>query len=891
MSRDSRTAWRPLAVLLTTVSLASPMALGGQNDDPNEWPVIGMHPGHEPGLMYLHFADGVPPDEAMEGLSLPGMPDHIPLMIGAEWTSATGDLDLEVLSDMHATAEATLQQSIPKPWQGVYVRLQGGTDTWAAIEAARELAWVTQAIPVPMVVNEPFVGQPDYESDQEYLGSTADNGIGADAIWNVYGITGQGIQFCDIEYEFGDGHCDLPAVTSLGPQYSAFGPHHGTATIGQVVALDDSVGTTGVAHGVDQTYFHPSFIRLTPGLRLGIDFAILKAGATMNPGDVILLEAQTAGPRFNPNSNTQAGLIPVEWFEPNYHAIRIATANGRVVVEAAGNGREDLDDPLYSLEIPYLGKINDGHWPFLAERDSGAIIVGAGRSGKFGMDRTRSSFSNFGSTVDLQGWGDNIVTTGPSSSSTGTIWSVSGCEYRDDFGGTSGASPIVAGACILVQSWCKANLGSPLSPAGLKWRLQLSGQPQQSQFGIPIEEERIGPLPDLMACIDALGGGESDLLVPWEYATIQEAADAAQLGDRILVGPGTWDGVYSSNKPLVIQSTDGPMFTFIDGGGLSGCIVCNNGDLTIDGFTIQDCWSQRGAGVFFSGDNLVVKNCRFLNNHATGTGGAIHAEGMQAALQDCSFKENTAEFSGGGLYAIVDSLEADNCYLELNDSAYGGGIWASVQNLDIADCLFNRNSASNSAGAIDLTSSGSGSGTGAIADSHFMSNTGRRGAALVISSNDLQLQRCHFTDNVSDEQGGAMHIDGGHSVIEHCRFSGNIAGEGWYGGAIASLDWAAPDVSWSVFCDNTPDHITGPFNDMGVNCFADTCTDADEDNIPDSCQAAGDVNGDGEVNVEDLLAILNAFGDCEGCPEDLNGDGVVDVEDILAVLACWAGGC
>ena len=47
-----------------------------------------------------------------------------------------------------------------------------------------------------------------------------------------------------------------------------------------------------------------------------------------------------------------------------------------------------------------------------------------------------------------------------------------------------------------------------------------------------------------------------------------------------------------------------------------------------------------------------------------------------------------------------------------------------------------------------------------------------------------------------------------------------------------------------------------------------------------------DVNGDGVVNVLDLLAVIAAWGS-PGGPEDVNSDGVVDVLDLLAVIAAW----
>lgn len=50
----------------------------------------------------------------------------------------------------------------------------------------------------------------------------------------------------------------------------------------------------------------------------------------------------------------------------------------------------------------------------------------------------------------------------------------------------------------------------------------------------------------------------------------------------------------------------------------------------------------------------------------------------------------------------------------------------------------------------------------------------------------------------------------------------------------------------------------------------------------------GDTNGDGSVDVVDILNLLAAWGNCNGdCPGDLNGDGLVDVIDLLAMLGEW----
>jgi hypothetical protein len=46
------------------------------------------------------------------------------------------------------------------------------------------------------------------------------------------------------------------------------------------------------------------------------------------------------------------------------------------------------------------------------------------------------------------------------------------------------------------------------------------------------------------------------------------------------------------------------------------------------------------------------------------------------------------------------------------------------------------------------------------------------------------------------------------------------------------------------------------------------------------------VNGDGVVSVNDVLALLAAWGQ-SGVPEDVDGDGVVGVTDFLEILANW----
>jgi enterochelin esterase-like enzyme len=49
-----------------------------------------------------------------------------------------------------------------------------------------------------------------------------------------------------------------------------------------------------------------------------------------------------------------------------------------------------------------------------------------------------------------------------------------------------------------------------------------------------------------------------------------------------------------------------------------------------------------------------------------------------------------------------------------------------------------------------------------------------------------------------------------------------------------------------------------------------------------------DLNGDGHVNVADLLLLIAAWGPCSGaCAADLDGSGAVNIADLLALIGAW----
>jgi len=80
-------------------------------------------------------------------------------------------------------------------------------------------------------------------------------------------------------------------------------------------------------------------------------------------------------------------------------------------------------------------------------------------------------------------------------------------------------------------------------------------------------------------------------------------------------------------------------------------------------------------------------------------------------------------------------------------------------------------------------------------------------------------------------------------------------------------------------------------NDNGTPDLCDirtgTSADMNANTVPDECECMGDVDGDGTVNIDDVIAVILAWGDVGPNPADLNGDGIVDGSDFGLILSAY----
>ncbi len=393
----------------------------------------------------------------------------------------------ELLQSCYLKAKEKLKKNLSDPTTLFEFHVNSGENIQEVKRKLETLAAI-KYVSVPPKLSNPVA--PNLQPSQVYL-FDQDPGIHAQEFWNTYSNHGSNVKVCDIEYMFNADHEDLPNVTIIGPQPedAGFGPNHGTAVLGEIASLNNGVGTTGIAYE-SQIYFAGAYINSTYYL----EEALISTLSELGEGDVVLIEQQIMAFEGTPDE----GFAPVEWYEPFYDAIQLISGNGIIVVEAAGNGNRNLDDPMFSTD-------NFGHYPFLEENWSEAIMVGAGAVGVDDLARAKLWFSNYGSRIDVQGNGEQVVTTG-----YGTAYSAEGPnrEYSNSFGGTSGASPIVVGAVSLLQSLHKAETGSPFDVNFVRSLLVSTGKPQVEGILFPLSE-KIGPLPNVFAAanfmLDNLG--------------------------------------------------------------------------------------------------------------------------------------------------------------------------------------------------------------------------------------------------------------------------------------------------------------------------------------------------------------------------------------------------
>jgi hypothetical protein len=198
---------------------------------------------------------------------------------------------------------------------------------------------------------------------------------------------------------------------------------------------------------------------------------------------------------------------------------------------------------------------------------------------------------------------------------------------------------------------------------------------------------------------------------------------------------------------------------------------------------------------------------------------------------------------GAGIYILDSSPTIEDCIVRDCTAMMGGGISIWNGNPVLRNVIVRDNWASIDGGGMRI---------------HHLS--------------EPILEQCELINNGADVYGGALAYGNDSAGIhDGCIFDGNTAGIRG-GGISKTCDCSDARISNSTLCNNFPDHVLGTWDDLGGNTVCAIC--------------GNDVTADGVVDVNDILAILSAWGGCV-CVEDINGDSTVAIDDLLAVLGSY----
>ena len=209
--------------------------------------------------------------------------------------------------------------------------------------------------------------------------------------------------------------------------------------------------------------------------------------------------------------------------------------------------------------------------------------------------------------------------------------------------------------------------------------------------------------------------------------------------------------------------------------------------------------AQQGGAITVQNSLLDMNGTHFIQNIGSLYGGAIYVKMCsRVLLTTCNFQENVAQITGGAIRALnISALEMRETNFSLNSASDGGAIDAREQtSLLVTHCEFKSNKADERGGnilgrKIALF----------VQETTFTNSTARYGGTMMIQNSNVKINETNFSMNTASEYGGAIEVEAqSQLLLNQCKFERNTAQTS--GGAIHGLGNVELEIYETNFTGN-----------------------------------------------------------------------------------------
>ena len=337
-----------------------------------------------------------------------------------------------------------------------------------------------------------------------------------------------------------------------------------------------------------------------------------------------------------------------------------------------------------------------------------------------------------------------------------------------------------------------------------------------------------------------------------------------------------------------------------------GGAVFNNGELVVSDsvFDSNDIVNRGSASVDYGGaaiynwkeGTLKVTNSNFTNNiknykNGDNLVGAITTIG-NATVSGSNFVNNSGRWggaisaTGAELRKNSSTLTVSNTIFKDNSALYAGAVYIWGSNYNIADCVFDNNTAfgkgnmtpnNNNGGALVVSqvSRFNEPITGTISGSKFTNNKAQYGGAAYFNKGFVTITDSVFENNVATAEGGA--VDFSHASVKDLVVSINNSSFVGNKAPVAGAIFTNVDskITNSNFTKNTASKGGAVLNENGAKLTVDNSTF--KDNAADSY--GGAVFNNGELVVSDSVFDSNDIVNRGSAGVDYGGAAIYNWEN------------